>query len=1014
MEEALYISKSRILPESQDYEFLRKEGFRYIENLAHRLWTDYNEHDPGITILEALCFAITELGYRTGFDIKDLMTSPDGTLFKDQTFYSAREIFTCNPVSVEDYRKLLIDILGVHNAWMIPKANVQTLADGEVIPSTEVPLYPDCQKDALTYTKKEHDAIDIRGLYEVILDLDYSNEFGDLNWGNLTYPLVVSEVKIVNIDCILPKWNQLDWQLLSAMNFQNPKSVTITKSDDRWIIKLVFEVNGVDEEFGYSAGLALKIPLANLNAEVESALQNLALQKEIIDLYYRKTTETRDVLLEVKRRLNAHRNLCEDFIKIDTVDPVEIGFCADIEIKPEADIEQVLAEVYFQIEEYFNPDVKFYSLKEMVDKGIPSEEIFEGPKLAHGFIDTDELINTNLRSEIRVSDIINLIMDIEGVLAIKNVILTEYDEYGKAKLPGQKWCLHLSPYQKPVLSIFKSKVLFFKENLPFKANADETRDILAVLRGLNERNKLKGHDNDFPMPQGEYFQLDDYLTVQYELPQTYGISEAGLPSTATADRKAKAMQLRAYLMFYDQILANYFAQLHQAKHLFSTDEDLQQTYFATYLGDIKDIQKIYLNASDLEKVLSDPAAAEDPEITNTRFNLLESSERGFFSRRNRFLDHLLARFSESFSDYVLMLYQMDGGQYKKNSQDKLVKDKIAFLKDYPAISGNRGKAFDYLYPLSPESVWDNENVSGLEKRLARITGIANFSKRDLFCFPFPIKMVPEGSGFGFSVEESPSKSFFKSVTTYATKSLAESAINKVYDSLYREERYKLEHVSASKYFVKLKDAYDNDIAISTKSFTKTETANAFIENAIHKFSPTCDSEGMLLIEHLLLRPRFEVDVLPPDTKEEYYRVLKVCLEKDCHFCGEEDPYSFRVSVILPFWPERFRDMNFRTFFENTVNLETPAHIHAKVCWINYTSMFKLQAVYKEWLEALRAFSEDLIMDDQVKKDQFREANNKLVELLGQLTSEYPEARLHDCETGVTNPVRLGKTILGSF
>ena len=50
---------------------LRAEGLSHIQSLSHSLWTDYNAHDPGITTLEALCYAITELGYRSGFDMQD-------------------------------------------------------------------------------------------------------------------------------------------------------------------------------------------------------------------------------------------------------------------------------------------------------------------------------------------------------------------------------------------------------------------------------------------------------------------------------------------------------------------------------------------------------------------------------------------------------------------------------------------------------------------------------------------------------------------------------------------------------------------------------------------------------------------------------------------------------------------------------------------------------------------------------------------------------------------------------
>ena len=169
-------------------------------------------------------------------------------------------------------------------------------------------------------------------------------------------------------------------------------------------------------------------------------------------------------------------------------------------MSPEADIERILAEIYFQIESYFDPDIKFYSLREMVEKNIPSEQIFEGPKLEHGFIDTEELKNTSLRTEIRTSDIINFIMDIKGVLSVKNVMLTDYNQLGHPGSSGLKWSLVLKEYHKAVLDIDRSKVLFFKGKLPVRAIRDEAEDILFVLKGKNSHEKLSGHQQDRLLP----------------------------------------------------------------------------------------------------------------------------------------------------------------------------------------------------------------------------------------------------------------------------------------------------------------------------------------------------------------------------------------------------------------------------------------------------------------------------------------------------------------------------------
>ena len=112
METLTIIPKKRELTPDQDFQWLRKEGMKYIESLASDLWTDYNVHDPGITILESLCYAITELGYRTDFPIVDLLTESNGKIGNNQTFYTARDILTCKPPLVFVIGKALL-ILGM-------------------------------------------------------------------------------------------------------------------------------------------------------------------------------------------------------------------------------------------------------------------------------------------------------------------------------------------------------------------------------------------------------------------------------------------------------------------------------------------------------------------------------------------------------------------------------------------------------------------------------------------------------------------------------------------------------------------------------------------------------------------------------------------------------------------------------------------------------------------------------------------------------------------------------------
>jgi len=116
MNDALFITRTPLDPDL-DFARLRREGLVLIERLAHEVWTDYNPHDPGVTILELMCYALTDLAYRTDYDIKDLLTGEvQGALANRGQFHSANEVLTCAPVSFDDLRKLLMDIEGVRNA----------------------------------------------------------------------------------------------------------------------------------------------------------------------------------------------------------------------------------------------------------------------------------------------------------------------------------------------------------------------------------------------------------------------------------------------------------------------------------------------------------------------------------------------------------------------------------------------------------------------------------------------------------------------------------------------------------------------------------------------------------------------------------------------------------------------------------------------------------------------------------------------------------------------------------
>jgi hypothetical protein len=100
-----------------DYTALLRQGMAELERLVGEQWTDFNAHDPGITLLETLCYALTDLGYRTFHSIPDLLAAagPDVPL----CLFSPAEALTSRAVTADDLRWVVLDVPGVKNAWIV-------------------------------------------------------------------------------------------------------------------------------------------------------------------------------------------------------------------------------------------------------------------------------------------------------------------------------------------------------------------------------------------------------------------------------------------------------------------------------------------------------------------------------------------------------------------------------------------------------------------------------------------------------------------------------------------------------------------------------------------------------------------------------------------------------------------------------------------------------------------------------------------------------------------------------
>src|SRR3954468_23912069 len=144
-----------------DYAELVRQGIAELERLTGDQWTDFNAHDPGITLLDSICYVLTDLGYRTFHSIPDLLAEagPDAKL----DLFTPAEVLTTAAVTPDDLRRVVLDVPGVKNAW-IEKVDLPTPRLRYDAAAKTVAI------DAGQSTSMQSEAVNPAGLWRVLVE----------------------------------------------------------------------------------------------------------------------------------------------------------------------------------------------------------------------------------------------------------------------------------------------------------------------------------------------------------------------------------------------------------------------------------------------------------------------------------------------------------------------------------------------------------------------------------------------------------------------------------------------------------------------------------------------------------------------------------------------------------------------------------------------------------------------------------------------------------------------------
>ena len=949
-----------------NYRDLRATAYEAIERLGREQWTDYNAHDPGITLAEHLADALSEIGYRGSFDIADLLTGPGGGIDHRQPFFTARRIMTNAAVTNNDFRRLLIDHLKLSNAWAVCKK----CACAPI-------LYPECELESLRFAPRwrllpdgqpddHEDPVQLKGFTDFYLQFAPDDELGNLNneriEGQLFFPDEEGVSRAHTVEIRIPDWRKSFPTQYADFGAEGSNLEATTQFRS---LRRNRETPAVEENIDHdelSRGLrtifycdlllsftldgntiTLDIPEVTIRLWTSGSLADTVTGDAVMqaineggfaDQYRRKANIRSAALKASLSLLHNNRRLGEDYCRYGYIKAEDVAVCGDIHLSPAADVELTLAIFYRTVEQLLNPAVPFRTLTEMEESGRSTEYIFNGPALDHGFVLDEDLAASQLREQVFVSDLINELMDIEGILRIENLRFTVYDEDGVPVMPAHEWCIPVTAGHYPALYLAASQVMSYKDGLPLLPGKSELRDILLQLRADDRALALPVNDLDYPIPTGTHRAAGPYLPVQRTLPTTYGLSVEGLPDSAEAARRAQADQLAAFLFPLEQMTAATEAQLLRIGDLFSTDENVEGTY------QHPDLVAAGAPLAHLDHLLVDPLTTAD-----TIAGLTESEEE-FDDRRNRFMDHLLARFGERIENYSLLIH--DQQTRLAYGEKKLIQDKIRFLRFYPEISARRGVGIDYR---REENSCGYRNRSGIGDRIRRLLGMADI--RSLFSLD--TQKTPDGWSTSWTLSHptlnavilrsAPALAPALHLTAETAEAEAWATVEQSVElgmdlANYRNEGGEdfIFHTLAGP------PASDENLAQLTGGTTPA-VLQAFLAEQLEK-------ERLFVVEHLLLRPKFPGDAL-----------MDVCLGNNCEHHGLEDPYSFRLTYLLPATAEPFStDIDLRRYADQLVRRETPVHLLPKVCWIG-DNLGDFTAAWCQWLAANASFDWATLNDE---------------------------------------------------
>lgn len=937
------------------YEELHLEALEVLQKLSGAVWTDYNEHDPGVTLLENISYAITELAHKTKIPIQDLLIQSKGKELNsgDNAFFTPSDILTTDAISFNDYRKIWIDkVTNVKNIWIYPVDS----CDGEVN--------------------------NIKGLLHIFVEKYEYQSDGDKE--NEENEKIIQEIKNIYYNhrnlCEDLYKVEIYTPLELTMEFEIALS---DESDSEEILASIYhKVNDyLAPEVKYYSLWKLQQEKVPVNEIFNGPrLSNGFIQDEDLTepLHQIVVPEIVKIISRIPGIVNII-NFCLHYTSQETKEKIVIQDVFDLPqnttalvLFPKSDDRLVFENSGVLFRPDLNEARKQLSFIQAIDYG--------GFKAASNSLNEISIPKGTYKDIMSYYPIRKQFPELYGIgdrgisgnaPALRQAQVKQLQAY---LMPFDQLLVNFLTQLRNVYTLYdvsnSGDSSYFSENLP---DIDELFDLINPVEKQYQVSEIKMYWSGVLKDLNRRFddnalerlnEVTDQLLSRFsEVFQTYSLRKINSKSYGEAfvSERVEKELLEAKRKLVQEYASISYTRARSFNHGQLLDIDKQQNQFIpgafrkiAILMEITDFRiksvtrsvndagiRVYPKTLDIELILreidiSTPVAdIEIVEIDEVTINeVIEENlydVMHYVGSEDRILNEILKngvipnnytiRKDPKASELYYVLYKRGDTQSNVTHIAKSEKEASSAIQ----------KAVDYLIDV-------------------------NHKSEGFFVVEHLLLLPPyHGSYFGFHIDFSRlSKELEIEIQHHELTSCQkrDDLITTIIDQLFADE---LQFVSTSKngsFSLEIKTSNDELLAISKTQY-KTQDA---LQEKIKTLKNNINTFNAEQLEAII-----ECNV--------FYGEHKI----------NERFFSFQMSFIAPSWPVRFQNENFQRMFENTVYEHTPIHIKSTIHWLDYAVMQLFETYYFKWLE--------YVQQKNTVEDQMHQAY-QLITMLQELDNQY--------------------------